>query len=326
MRAFWLALLLALPPSALRAELPKLGKAPESAHGKALPVGKDLKVAVADCRTEEDSARLDASVRAAVERVDSCLQKENPGIAAKIRSHFHKFTFHCGYTGGMAGGNTEFNTDGSADVFVNFRAHGVQYGMGARTFHEMIHATDPKGELMLSASAHARAGYPDPVYGCQLDCYPEGISDDERKEIARLGNALSEENRQVPLAEVSDCPSGMDCATYSAYAGICRGGKVLATKKVRDADKKANAPKCFAEAVLNACDGACKGSKGSPVCKKSCAFSSAPDADKGGMIGDYKELGGRLAGGDEADGQGLEGDDLALYRDGQKRKLFAACR
>lgn len=302
----------------------KLGKAPDSAPGKAV-AGQEAKANISDCR-DGDEAKLNGAIQAAARRVDSCLEQENPAIARKIRSNFHKMKFHCGYSGGMAGGNTDANQDGSADVTLNFRAHGVQYSLAARTFHEMIHAVDPLNKLILSPHAHAQAGYPDVVYACQLDCYPSGVSDDERKQIMRLGRALQEEGRQVPLADVKDCPSEYDCPTISAYTAICRGGKVLSTKTVRDADKKQNAPICFAEALLNACSGACRGRKSGPVCAKACAFDAASDEGKGTMIPDFQAVGARLAAADDDGGKSLEGDDLALYKDGQRKKLFAGCR
>lgn len=317
MRPLALVLLLALPAAAQ-----KLPDAPASAKGHAV-APDDLKVSVADCQSEEDSARMEAAVRAAVKRVDSCLDGENKAIAGKIRSRFSKFRFHCSYKGGMAGGNTEHDDKGGADIFLNFRARGVQYSLAARTFHEMIHGTDPDGKLMVSAHTHAQAGYPDPVYACQLDCYPEGVSDDERKQIMRLGRALEEEGKTVPLADVKDCPAGLDCPTISAYTGICRGGKVLATKAMLAADKKARAPTCYAEALLNGCTASCKGAKG-PFCAKACAFDKAADDEKGRLVNEYQRVGARLAKGD--DGEALEAEDQALADDPRAKKPFAACR
>lgn len=324
-----------------------------------IPEGKavdDVKAPLTGCDAKQQT-EVAAAIAAARAKVDSCLAGFNPKMAAEIAKQFPKFKFQCEQTPRSEGAVTDHETDAhgrltSATIKLTMHSRMVQYSREARLFHEMIHAIDPPsrdraaasgrdGRYIISASRHATAGFPDPVYGCQFSCYPDGIGEDEGKEITRYNRLLSSSAGGLKLPEGKkpvDCPAGAQyCALYAPnYAGLCETGKPVFPSDLVAKDRVANRPTCLIEALVNSCpaaDGvACASAKppSGPLCALTCETVLAQEANGGRMPRKTADrlyaIGGKLSAAIDDGGAGLEGDDKALYAAAQRKGFLAACR
>lgn len=293
---------------------------------------------------EKQQASMEAAIAAARKKVDDCLDGFNHRIAAEIQKNFKKFTFSCHQETRAAGGNTdhELADDGSlksAAISITMHSRLVQYSREARVFHEMIHAIDlpsrdraakkdRDGRLIISAERHASAGFPDPVYGCQFSCYPEGIGEDEGKQITRYNRLLNESGEGLKLPEgkkkVDDGGNQYAQIYGPTYAGLCETGKPVAPKSLVAKDRELNRPVCIAEKILNGCDApdeACASAhppKGE-LCERRCAVLRDPKA-----ADEVIAMGGRLASALDDGGANLDPADKKVFS--AAKKLIAACK
>lgn len=302
--------------------------------GSCLAAGKIKPYSFKDCE-EAPKARLEAAVDKAVEKVQGCLKGLNSGIAGKIvrKLKRKKIHFVCGDQGGTEGGRVEFYQNGAADVIMSMqRKRGIiSYPLEQRVFHELIHAVDPQGNLLLSAKAHARAGFPDPVYGCQFACYPEAVGTDE---MDRLYNYQRHNSLVIPEDKSYSCDEEgtgkHECATLRKHAHLCRTGEPYATRSMKDEAKLKELPGCLIEKCLNEC--------GARVCKKLVkGVSDVMEANGGAIPRSWREkllsMGQNIAAvlitEDRAKKReylsSLNEDETKLYRVIRRKRYYQAC-
>ncbi|HNW43248.1 MAG TPA: hypothetical protein PKI19_02015 [Elusimicrobiales bacterium] len=232
-------------------------------------------------KAAEATARLNAKTQEAVQMVESALPALNKALARKIllKIKAKKIRVLCGESSGLDGGKTEHEAGGAVNITMYLKAGGSQYPLADRIFHEFIHAADPDGKLILSAAMHARAGFPDPVYGCQFGVF-RNIGTDE---IDRLGNYERSQGLTIPELDSYAC-AGRDCAQLRKYAYLCSTGKPLAGAATLDKAAEQKGAACVMDGILNNCElAACSG------------FRAKVDEEmerSGGSL--TAELGGRL--------------------------------
>ncbi len=358
-----LALAVALPAAAQPTvdELKKQAGKDASAKtaGVAAPEGKAIEfklppTPIAGCTADQQSG-MEKAILAAREKVDTCLSGINPKMASEIAKQYSKFKFSCYQESRGAGGDTQHETDGkghltAANISITMHSRLIQYSREARVFHEMIHAidlpadnqaakTNRDGHFIISAARHAKAGFPDPVYGCQFSCYPSDVGEDEGKVMNSYSRLLKESNMEIPDS-TKNIP-GEDATPYSKlylkkYAYLCETGKPIVPKDLVDKDRAANRPTCVAEGLLNACDAAddksCA-SKNPPkgqLCALRCETTLDIAANGGHLSGKQADkmfsLGKRLSDASDNGGADLSDEDKAVYADAQKKGLIKACR
>lgn len=355
-----LALLAALPAGgaenavdALKAQGPKDAKGNTITVAVAAPEGKAVEskaLSITDC-TPEQLPGMETAIRAARAKVDSCLSGINPKMASEISRLFDKFRFSCYQEPRGAGGDTrhDLNAKGNvsgADISITMRSRMIQYSKESRVFHEMIHAIDPPatnqsaktnrdGHFIISAARHAKAGFPDAVYGCQFSCYPNEIGEDEAKVIRNYNDStanIPESTKDIPVDNASPYAK----LHVKQYAYLCETGKPIAPKDLIDKDRAANMPTCVAEGLLNSCDAADDASCKSPrpprgaLCGLRCE-TLIDEAANGGrisrrLIDKMFALGRRLADATANGGADLSEEDRVVYADAQKKGLIRACR
>ncbi len=307
-----------------------------------------LKVDLSDCGDKH--ADVEAAIRGAYEKVGSCLSGFNPKLAAKIKAEFHKFKFVCDQETRAHGGTTTHDVENgklvSAEIKLTMRSRLVQYGRQARLFHEMIHAVDlpardqsaltgRDGKLIVSAQRHASAGFPDPVYGCQFACYPQGIGEDEGKAVKRWSQALAADGLELESNPKKQVELGEDAGPYAqlyapTYAKLCESGKPVVSETLLEADRAANRPTCIAEKLANACsEPKCPAKKGDSLCSLGCELSDDTAGGRGlsGKMADrLMKLGTALSAAIPKSGKGLEGEEAEFYADANAAGIIKACR
>jgi hypothetical protein len=240
-----------------------------------------------------------------------------------------------------------------ADITFNFGAKGNQYPEPARVFHEMLHAIDTEGypgdahrdgRLLISAELHAHAGFPDPIYACHFSCYQGGMDDREDKQMTNLRRALDKEGKEKPPVVEVPCenPTGgtINCATVSAYAGICQlGEKTPIPQSLLEEGRLEALPKCLQEQMLNGCDlgrgAAAREAKCQiPVVKKSALCRLACDWDQkqkdpkaaGAFIKMVEGSAAKIIEALPKDGEGLQDEDVFYYHELKLTGRLKKCR
>lgn len=215
---------------------------------------------VKDC-PEDAEKGLQAEGQKALAKVASCLKALNPALAAKISDGVgrKKIRLACGQAQGSEGGRTEHNRDGSADVIAPAGAPGALDAWDARIFHELIHASDPKGALIISEAEHKR-GAADVVYGCHFACYRQF----SQHEAGRMWRYEEDYGIKIPQYQGFSCESipaqlQWKCEALRQYAALCQNGKLFTTKDAARSIREKNLPTCLVEKLLNSCQtGPCK--------------------------------------------------------------------
>jgi hypothetical protein len=178
-------------------------------------------------------ARIIQAVLSAQETAQSCLQRLNPAIARRFMNRFrgpHPVGFACVAGQSGSGGHT---IPGGNTIFLNQSGNsgGVShYGLDARAFHEMLHLIDTQLPHMCPANHlhNQNNGYPDPVYSCQLACFPEGMTLNDTPNRVRSVGAVE------PLTDFP-CTGAEPtlCVYQQKYARICQTGRFPLTEQNR---------------------------------------------------------------------------------------------
>lgn len=346
----WLALVAFLAAPAGAAEDMKIEGKNEPAEPKAKIMG--VKLQVLDCDDPADAALLEQYVQDAVPLVE-CLAGVNPGIAKKIGANFKKFVFHCGRWSSGTGATTVHTVNEKGrlkrvDITYNFGAGGTQYLGPARIYHELIHAIDvpegpgskhPDGRLVTTTKQHAKAGFPDAVYGCHFACDQGRMGDDENKMIGNVMDALKSDGVDIHKDKDFKCSWPDKCGVVEFYAGVCRKGEPLLPESWKNEARRKDRPKCLLEVMLNACplgktEMKRKANCEKPViqqsalCRLRCEYDAAgDDEDKIAAVETKAARGAaNLAKVLDQNGEGLAGDDAHYYHELEMWDKLKLCR
>jgi hypothetical protein len=173
---------------------------------------------------------LPPAIDEAVKIAKTCLGGEqglNPALAERIVEGVDKrFRFRCAdvVSGGFSATAFEKGQPPVISLQKKPSANFEPGEYGSAVFHELLHAIDPSGDLIVNWTLHNRGNFPDAVYGCMFAC---------RRKVetgwGRLHSLLYDAwagGDGVPQGKGSckNCSSGLDQKIMDQYAGLCKAG------------------------------------------------------------------------------------------------------